>query len=45
MHTAHPTSESIEELLAAAGFDFTVVDRCPYQACELCSRDDLPAAA
>ncbi|MDJ0952930.1 MAG: hypothetical protein QNJ81_04565 [Acidimicrobiia bacterium] len=37
--------QSIEELLEAAGFEFSVVERCPDPACEVCGSRDLPAAA
>ncbi|MCP3997154.1 MAG: hypothetical protein GY722_19160 [bacterium] len=37
--------ETIESLLEAAGFDFTVVERCPELGCELCTSSELPAAA
>ena len=41
------TSENleIEQLLAAAGIDFTVVERCPLPGCEVCDADDYPVAA
>ncbi|MDJ0496211.1 MAG: hypothetical protein QNJ89_00170 [Acidimicrobiia bacterium] len=35
----------IERLLAAAGFDFAVVQRCPLVGCEICDADEVPAAA
>lgn len=35
----------LENLLAAAGFDFSVVDRCPHPGCDICSKDELAAAA
>lgn len=39
------TDETVEELLVAAGFDFTVVERCPEPNCHLCNHADLPVAA
>jgi hypothetical protein len=36
---------NLEELLETAGFDFTVVDRCPDPSCEACAGTELPAAA
>ncbi len=45
MNASSPEYENIEELLADAGIDFTVVDRCPYAACEVCRDKGLPAAA
>jgi hypothetical protein len=35
----------IEKLLADAGFDFTVVDRCPDPVCVICDGTGIPAAA
>lgn len=35
----------LENLLAAAGFDFSVVDRCPDPGCEICTDGELAAAA
>jgi hypothetical protein len=40
-----PTDLDIEELLSAAGIDFTVVERCPHPECELCVDARLAAAA
>lgn len=37
--------QNLEELLEAAGFTFTAVDRCPEPACEACVGQDLSAAA
>lgn len=45
MNTSNPKKDGIEELLAAAGIDFTVVERCPYARCELCADAGLSAAA
>ncbi|MDJ0663405.1 MAG: hypothetical protein QNJ75_02515 [Acidimicrobiia bacterium] len=36
---------SIEELLAAAGFSFTVVERCPDSACAVCRGNEVARAA
>ncbi|MDX2343232.1 MAG: hypothetical protein QNL12_05635 [Acidimicrobiia bacterium] len=38
-------SISVEELLEAAGFDFTVVEQCPHPTCEVCTDHILAAAA
>lgn len=38
-------SIDIEQLLATAGVDFTVVERCPVAGCEICDADDVPVAA
>ncbi|MGA9597231.1 MAG: hypothetical protein WBV06_13810 [Acidimicrobiia bacterium] len=35
----------IEQLLDEAGFDFTVVDRCPDPACEVCTGHEVSVAA
>jgi hypothetical protein len=40
-----PKTTDIEELLATAGISFTIVERCPYIGCELCSDKGLSAAA
>ena len=40
-----PEYVDIEDLLAAAGIEFAVVDRCPHPGCELCRDKGLPAAA
>ncbi len=45
MNTRNRKSIDIEELLSAAGIDFTVVERCPYAECELCADKGLPVAA
>ena len=45
MNTFNLENSDIEELLAAAGIRFTAVNRCPYVGCELCSDNDLSAAA
>lgn len=45
MNTTQPELVDIEQLLADAGIEFTVVDRCPDPACEICARRDVPAAA
>jgi hypothetical protein len=37
--------QSLEELLDAAGFDFTVVDGCPDPTCEVCAGHGLSVAA
>ena len=34
-----------EQLLADAGFTFTVVDACPHPECEICAAAPMPAAA
>jgi hypothetical protein len=39
------SDSDVEQLLAAAGFDFTVVSRCPDPACPICAARDLSAAA
>jgi hypothetical protein len=39
------TTQSIEDLLQDAGFDFAVIDRCPDSSCELCSNDEMSVAA
>ena len=36
---------SIEELLAAAGFSFTVVECCPDSACTVCKSTEVARAA
>ena len=35
----------VEQLLAEAGFDFAVVERCPVAGCEVCDAGNLPVAA
>lgn len=35
----------IDQLLAEAGIDFAVVDRCPVVGCEICDADDIKIAA
>jgi hypothetical protein len=45
MNTRNRKNIDIEELLSAAGIDFTVVERCPYADCELCADKGLPVAA
>ena len=35
----------IEQMLAEAGFDFAVVERCPVAGCEICDADDIKVAA
>ena len=35
----------VEQLLAEAGFDFIVVERCPVVGCEVCDASHLPVAA
>jgi hypothetical protein len=35
----------IEQLLAEAGFDFDVVERCPVTGCEICDAGDIKVAA
>lgn len=35
----------VEQLLAEAGFNFTVVERCPASGCEICDADEVPVAA
>ena len=39
------SENNIEELLAEAGIEFTIVDRCPDPGCVVCSRGELPKAA
>ena len=41
------TQETIdtEQLLAEAGLDFTVVERCPVVGCEVCDADHVRIAA
>jgi hypothetical protein len=38
-------AKNIEELLAAAGFSFTVVDRCPDLTCVICRGRAIAEAA
>ena len=38
-------ANDIEQLLAQAGFDFTVVERCPVAGCEVCDPGQFFAAA
>ncbi len=38
-------TESLEELLEAAGFQFEVVDRCPHPRCEVCRPTEVSKAA
>ena len=40
-----PEKLDIEQLLAEAGFDYTVLERCPVAGCEVCDAGHLPAAA
>ena len=40
-----PETIDIEQLLAAAGLDFTVVERCPVVGCEICDAAEVPVAA
>lgn len=40
-----PESIYIEQLLSSAGFDFTVVERCPVDGCEICDAGEVPVAA
>ena len=40
-----PETQDIEQLLAEAGFDFTVVERCPVAGCEVCDTGHTLAAA
>ena len=40
----HP-DETLEDLLAAAGLSFTVVDQCPEPSCLLCGDARLSTAA
>ena len=37
--------KGIEELLAEAGFSFTVVECCPDPACAVCRSSDVAQAA
>lgn len=37
--------KNIEELLTAAGFSFTVVDRCPDLTCARCRSNEIARAA
>ncbi len=37
--------QSLEQLLEEAGFEFTVVDKCPDLLCDVCHSGDLPVAA
>jgi len=37
--------KSIEQLLEAAGFSFTVVDRCPDPTCVVCRSNEIGKAA
>lgn len=43
MSTSEP--ETIEQLLAEAGIDYAIVDRCPHPTCEVCTGHEVPAAA
>lgn len=45
MNTADLETVDIEVLLTDAGIEFTVVDRCPHPACDVCADRDVPAAA
>jgi hypothetical protein len=45
MNKANPEILDIEELLAVAGIEFTVVAACPHPQCEICNADDLSVAA
>lgn len=45
MNTAKLQTPDIEELLTAAGIEFTVVAACPHPQCEICKPDDLSVAA
>ena len=45
MNTSNTEYEDVEQLLSAAGIRFTVVERCPDQACQLCADKGLPVAA
>jgi len=42
---AHTETTDPERLLSEAGFSFTVVDRCPDEACEACRPTSMPVAA
>jgi hypothetical protein len=35
----------LEQMLADAGLDFSVVERCPVVGCEICDADDIKVAA
>jgi len=43
--TITPSSQDLERLLTEAGIGYTVVERCPHPACEVCRPVDLPSAA
>ncbi len=45
MNTANPEIPDIEELLSAAGVEFTIVAACPHPKCEICNAGDLSVAA
>ena len=45
MHSSNSQCEIAEDLLAAAGIKFVVVDRCPHEACEVCAHESFSAAA
>jgi len=45
MDTTQSETGDIEQLLADAGIDFAVVDRCPDPACQVCAGRDVSAAA
>ena len=45
MNTSELEITEIETLLANAGLDFTVVDRCPHPACDICVDQEVSAAA
>jgi len=45
MNTTQSENTTIEDLLAAAGFDFALVERCPDPLCATCADGELAVAA
>jgi len=45
MNTTQSDNTTIEDLLAAAGFAFAVIERCPDPLCATCTDDELAVAA